>query len=149
MANNCKYNVTRAAAIANVLQFFEDNDVTFEDDTILVLKRMSETLGAKRATSKGESEAHRQNRRILRDAYEIIANTGETGITSREFANTVPNFPINSSGVPSVNKAAQILMLGVREGFVPDEEITGEGFKLVIIPQPKKSLPVRYAIAQE
>jgi hypothetical protein len=126
-----KFNVTRHDALAAIITFARDNDYD-NADVLAVLDNMLSKLVTTPKRS-GETPTHKTNAAILAGNMGFF-DDGNT-VSAREFANMVPNFPLDNMGRPSVHKATAILVQGVNDGV------------LVKAPTEKKSAPMRYARA--
>lgn len=126
-----KFNVTRRDALSAIIDFARENGYD-NSDVMDVLDNMLSKL-APTSKRSGETPAHKQNAALLANNMNVFED-GNT-VSAREFANIVPNFPLDTNGRPSVHKATAVLVQGVNDGV------------LVKAPTEKKSAPMRYARA--
>lgn len=108
-------NITRAQAIANIIDFFGNTDIMLAydeqyacgEDTIEILNRMYAQITRPRTHSTGDSKAAVANREMFAPIYEHALD-GQTA-TAKEFSKA---YDISSS------KASAVLKQAVRDGLM-------------------------------
>lgn len=126
-----KYNVTRKDALSAIITFARENGYD-NNDVFEVVDNMLSKLSTTSKRS-GETVAHKNNAKLLLANLNVFNDVDS--LSAREFANIVPNFPVDNMGRPSIHKATAILVQGVNDGV------------LVKVAPEKKSQPMRYTRA--
>jgi hypothetical protein len=123
--------VTRFVALSTIIEFAKAND--FDNSEVMeVLEKMASKL---QPVSKAgsTSSAAKKNDDFFDANISVFDN--DVILTAREYANAVPNFPVDVNGRPSIHKATAILVRAVNQG------------KLIKVTPEKKSAPMAYKLA--